>query len=218
MRLLLLVGIVFAPWLAQAQIYTCMADDGSRVYSNQKCGADATVVKGFEHFKQPRASASKQKTVAKQSVVKPAPKSPEELTTLLQLCNAGDNAACSQWTMGGGPNALRMAEEKAERDCEAGSLAACEERYCKEGANEDCRQSVLRTALLSGDTWYLHQEQARGRDGSASFVIRCIHKDVSTTRDVTFTCARAGRQCGNDEGSVRFERLVDAATSSCAKR
>jgi hypothetical protein len=210
---------VFAPCIAQAQIYTCMAEDGSRVYSNRKCGADAIIVKGYERVKpsRPKSSLNKQKSDDKQSI-KPTPKSPEELALLLRSCNDGDNAACSQWSLGGGPNALRLAEEKAERDCEAGSLAACEERYCKEGANEECRQSVLRTALLSGDTWYLHAEQALDRDSSTSFVIRCVHKGVSTTRDVNFTCARGGRKCGGAAGTAKFERLTDAATSSCAKQ
>lgn len=219
MRLLILLCVVLAPCVTQAQIYTCMAEDGSRVYSNQKCGADATIVKGYEHVKQSRTkpNLNKQKSAVKQPTLKPPPKSPEELAALLQTCNAGDNTACSQWSLGGGPNALHMAEEKAERDCEAGSLSACEERYCKEGANEDCRQSVLRTALLSGDTWYLHEEQARGSNGAAAFVIRCIHKGVLTTRDINFTCARAGRKCGNEQGTAKFERLADAATSYCAR-
>jgi hypothetical protein len=199
-----------------------LAEDGSRIYSNRKCGADATLVKGYEHYKlsSARSKANKPRSDAqtKQPIVKPTPKSPEELAELLRSCNAGDNAACSQWSLGGGPQALRMAEEKAERDCEAGSLAACEERYCKESANEDCRQSVLRTALLSGDTWYLHEEQARAHDGSASFVIRCIHKGEPATRDINFICARAGHKCGSNAGTTQFERLADAATHSCAKR
>ena len=217
MRLLPLAVIMLAPCIAQAQIYSCVAEDGSRLYSSQKCGSDATIVKGFEHFKANRTKSGKPKGLAKQSAAKPAPKSPDELAALLQTCNAGDDVACSQWTLGGGPNALRLAEERTERDCEAGSLAACEERYCKERANEDCRQSVLRTAPLSGDTWYLREEHARGRDGSASFVVRCIHKDILTTRDIHLTCVRGGRKCGADRETVKFERLADAATNSCAQ-
>jgi hypothetical protein len=43
---LLLVAGLLAASAGVAQIYTCKAEDGSRVFSDQRCGDDATVVPG----------------------------------------------------------------------------------------------------------------------------------------------------------------------------
>jgi hypothetical protein len=201
----------------QAQIYTCAGADGSRVFSDSKCGDDATAVKGFENTKRKRPArnaAAAEKTAGVASKI--APKSPVELADLLKICNAGDMAACKIWTLAGGPNALREAERNAELACEAGSLTDCEERYCKEGANEDCRQRVLRSAPLSGDSWYLRQENPQGDAGSMTYAVRCISKGVMETRDVTIMCAsRPSAQRCFTPPQLAFERLTQTATNYC---
>lgn len=208
------LGLLFLPFGLEAQIYTCRGADGSTVYSDQKCGADAQPVKGFEKVKRKKNAKAK---AAEAKTPPPPPKSPDELAELLKQCDAGDNQACTNWTLGGGPAALRQAEEGAERACEGGSLADCETRYCHEGANEICRQSVLRTAELSGDNWYLRKTNARGADGSQTYDVRCIHKDVPQTNDVTITCKQAPtRRCLTGDSKNTFDGLREAADRSCA--
>jgi hypothetical protein len=234
-RWLVLAGALLTSPLLHAQIYTCRAADGSRVFSNEKCGDDATVVKGFESTKQKPPVKGKAasgsdlqrlltppgtvKAAPTQKEPKPAPKSTPELAALLKQCNAGDMKACKEWTLGGGPNSLREAEHKAEMECEAGSLSDCEERYCKSGATEDCRQRVLRSAKLSGETWYLRDEGARHDDGSTTFDVRCIHKGNTTTRDIAITCvAKTGKRCYAQKPPPTFERLDQTATNYCGSK
>lgn len=230
-RWAVLAGALLISPVLQAQIYTCRAADGSRVFSNEKCGDDATVVKGFENTKKKRsakgAAASEsdlQRLLTPPGTVKvPPPKEPKpatrstvELAALLKQCNGGDMKACKEWTLGGGPNSLREAERKSEMECEAGSLVDCEERYCRNGASEDCRQRVLRSAKLSGDAWYLRGEGARHEDGSTTFGVRCIHKGSTTTRDIAITCvAKTGKRCYTQRPPPAFERLDQAATNYC---
>ena len=128
-----------------------VGEDGGRVFSDERCGPDAKVVSGITSKKRstPTSSAPRPKRVAK-----PA----EELKALSAQCDAGDMKACKEWTLGGGPNLLRQNERKAELECEAGSLVACEERYCKDRVDADCRARVLRTAKLAGEDWYLREE------------------------------------------------------------
>ena len=200
----------------QAQIYTCAGADGSRVFSDSKCGDDATAVKGFENTKKKRSTRNAGSTKkAEKAPLQVAPKSSEELTDLLRTCNTGDMTACRTWTLGGGPNALREAERTAELACEEGSLKDCEERYCKEGATEDCRQRVLRSAPLSGDTWYLRNESQQ-HAGSTLYSVRCITKGVMQTRDVPILCAsKASSQRCFTAPQLAFERLAQTATSYC---
>lgn len=204
---ILLAGVLLASADAQAQIYTCTAPDGTRVFSDKRCGADAKVVPGITNRKPPAAAKAKS-----------APKPATELEQLIKLCNAGDMKACTAWTLGGGPNHLREKERKAQLACEGGSLRDCEERYCKDGANEECRARVLLAARLSGGLWYLRDEDQRQPDGSATYVVRCFAKNTGETRDVTITCAAATGpdRCHGARPGQGFARLEQAASSVCA--
>ena len=209
-------GLALTSLNLQAQIYTCAGADGSRVFSDSKCGEDATAVKGFENTKKKhstRNAVAAKKT--EKTAPQVAPKAPEELVGLLKTCNTGDMTACKTWTLAGGPGALREAERKAELACEEGSLADCEERYCKDGANEDCRQRVLRSAPLSGDTWYLRNESQQ-HAGSMLYSVRCITKGVMETRDVSVLCAsKPSPQRCFAPPQLAFERLAQTATNYC---
>jgi hypothetical protein len=208
----MLVGLLLLPLGLEAQIYTCRGADGSRVYSDQKCGTDAQPVKGFEKVKRKKNS----KTKAAEPKPTTPPKPPEELAELLKQCDVGNTQACTTWTLSGGPAALRQVEEGAERACEGGSRTDCETRYCREGANEVCRQSVLRTAELSGENWYLRKANARATDGSQTYDVRCIHKDVPKTNDVTITCKQGPtRRCLAGNSASEFDGLREAADRSC---
>jgi hypothetical protein len=193
-----------------AQIYECRGEDGSRVFSDEKCGPDAKVVSGVTSKKRaaPASSAAKPK-----KVVRP----PSELEVLSAQCDAGDMKACREWTLGGGPNLLRTQESKAELACEAGSLEACESRYCKEGVNADCRASVLRTAKLAGETWYLRDEE-RGASGVTRYQIRCV-PEGKPAHDVVIQCqALAGpNRCFVSNPDQGFSRLDRAAAKHCEK-
>ena len=145
----LLLSTLLWGYQAHGQIYTCTAADGSRVFSDEKCGPDAKVVKGIE---------TRRKSTRSKSPPVP-PKSPEELDQLLTACNAGDGAACMTWTKGGGPNQLKAEEKELEASCEAGSLSACEERYCRDGATAQCREHVMSLATVSGESWYLRYQR-----------------------------------------------------------
>jgi Domain of unknown function (DUF4124) len=217
LRRALLVGLLLLPSALCAQIYTCRGADGSVVFSDEKCGPDAKPVKGFENTKTNKKKKSTKAAEAKPKSVTPA-RPPEELAALLKQCDAGDAQACNTWTVSGGPNALREEEHQHELACEAGSLADCETRYCKEGANENCRQSVLRTAQLSGDNWYLRSIGVRALDGAQTFDVRCIRKDVKDVRDVTIACsANPRRRCTAAKATDTFDGLREAAGSYCAK-
>jgi hypothetical protein len=220
MRSLTILLMLLASAGAQAQIYTCKGKDGSIVFSDQKCGPDAKLVKG---------SASKAKPTAKKPAAAPTPRvkrSPEELEQLLELCDAGDTPSCNAWTLGGGPSLLRENELKAELDCESGSLAACEERYCREGVSEECRERVMRTARLAGETWYVRSEDRKTEDGSTRYGIRCLPKGTagktsrkpSQSRDITITCAAlAGpNRCFNADPHRGHSGLGPAATAQCS--
>jgi hypothetical protein len=194
---------------AHAQIYECRGEDGSRVFSDEKCGPDAKVVSGVSSKKRaaPDASAPKPKKIVKL---------PAELEALSEQCDAGDMKACREWTLGGGPNLLRQQERKAELDCEAGVLEACEARYCKEGVDADCRASVLRTAKLAGETWYLRDEERSAKDGLTRYRIRCV-LEGKPARDVLIQCqALAGpNRCFVSNPQQGFPRLDRAAAKHC---
>lgn len=195
---------------AHAQIYECVGADGSRVFSDEKCGPDAKIVRGVTSKKRPTSSEGASRPKA-------APKSTSELEALSELCDAGDMKACKEWTLGGGPQLLRDKERSRERECEAGSLRACEERYCSEGMNEDCRERVLRTAKLAGEDWYL-REQASAAEGRTLYRIRCVPQGAPS-RDVTVSCASlAGPNRCVIEGSQQgFPRLDRAAAKVCGR-
>lgn len=201
--------------LAQAQIYECPGADGSRVFSDKKCGPDAKQVKNIPLKKRRAATTAEGAAKAPKS----APRTAAELEQLLKLCDAGDDAACKKWTMDGGPSLLRQQERQAEMACEAGSLANCESRYCRDGATEDCRQRVLRTASLSGETWYLRPDGRQFVDGSTTYAVRCVHKDEPKTRDLTITCAAMNgpQRCYAAKAPPAFARLDQAAASLCSQ-
>jgi Domain of unknown function (DUF4124) len=209
---LLVVGLLAASQ-GVAQIYACKADDGSRVFSDKRCGDDAKVVPGTSRSKKTSSSASKPKP-------KPVPdvKPAGELDELLKRCDAGDVASCNAWTLGGGPTLLRQREEQAELDCEAGSLSACEERYCRDGMDDDCRARVLRTARLAGDTCYMREEHYRREDAVTAYAVRCFQQGTRKTHDITLMCsAQAGpNRCYQSDPQQGFARLDQAAAKYCA--
>jgi hypothetical protein len=122
--------------------------------------------------------------------------------------------------MGGGPELLRDQERKAEMDCEAGSLAACEERYCREGVNADCRARVQRTARLAGDTWYLRDEKREPGSSLTKYLVRCIPEGVREVRDILVTCSSESgpNRCYLGDPQHGFPRLAPAAANDCARR
>jgi len=197
---------------ATAAIYICTAPDGTRVYSDERCGSDAKIVPGVTSKKRPSAKSP--------ATAQPAsPKSAAELDALLQQCDAGKVPACNEWTRSGGPNRLREKEKQAQLACEAGSLPACEERYCADGAGPQCRTRVLKVAKSTGETWYLREERKLAY-GATGYSVRCIWEGVRTTRDVSVTCAeQAGPQRCSAAGSEKsFAQWAAAASDSCVRR
>jgi hypothetical protein len=213
LAIVMLAPLLFHCTDAQAQIYTCRAPDGTRIFSDERCGPDAKIVPGIESGKRPAA----QGTTAPRA---PAPpKQPADLDALLQQCDRGIVAACNEWTRSGGPSHLREKERQAQQSCDAGSLAACEERYCADGASVQCRTRVMKTAKLTGTTWYLRSE-TRQADDARRYDVRCIWEGVRDTRDVAVFCAAtAGPQRCSDAARARFFPRLDAAAASyCAQR
>jgi hypothetical protein len=209
----LLVAALVGRSSAAAQIYTCTKEDGSRVFSDSRCGPDAKVVPGIES--KPRATAKKAAATPRPPRVQ---KTAAELEALIKKCDAGEVAACNEWTLGGGPNLLREKERTAELECEGGSLAACEERYCRDGVDNDCRARVLRTAKLAGETWYLRMEGSRKQDGSTPYGIRCIPPGAVEARDITVICSSQmgpNRCYVSDPRQGSYSRLDRAAAKHC---
>lgn len=230
---------------ATAQIYTCRGSDGSRVFSDERCGNDAKVVPGVNKSIKPAAKPKAKaatKTQSKSltasatptaatgtkgagpkvpSAPKPAPvlKSAAELDELLKQCDAGKVAACNDWTRSGGPNRLREKERTTQLACDSGSLTACEERYCSDGASEQCRAKVLDAAKMAGQTWYLRDADRKLSDGSTSYIVRCIREGERTTQDVTVICAptQGPLRC-SDSGPDRAFPKLDAAASKYCQR
>lgn len=205
---LLLIGFALLCQQAHAQIYTCTAPDGSRVFSDEKCGPDAKIVKGIDTRKRP----------AKTQSAPVPPKSPAELEKLLAACNSGEESACMTWTKGGGPNQLRAKERELAATCESGSLAACEERYCRDGATDECRRRVMDLATVSGGTWYLRYQQKPAANGPTAYSVRCIREGSRIVRDVMIACAATAgpERCRSSQVQQAFPRLDAAASSMCA--
>jgi hypothetical protein len=198
---------------SEAQIYECAGKDGSRVFSDKRCGPDAKVVQQASKPKRPPPKGTSAKPVKTR---RPA----TELEELTAQCDAGDMKACTAWTMGGGPEMLRDRERKSETECEAGSLAACEERYCREGIDADCRARVQRTARLAGETWYLRSEVRDANAGSTQYLARCIPESGREIRDFVVACSsEAGpNRCYVGDSKTGFPRLAAAAASYCSRR
>jgi hypothetical protein len=207
-KCLFLVGLCWACVSAQAQIYTCTAPDGTRVFSDERCGPDAKVVPGITSKKRSAPNAAKPDRT---------PRTAAELEHLIAQCNAGDMKACKEWTHGGGPNQLREQERKAAAACEAGSLADCEQRYCPDGMTELCRTHVMEAASVSGDTWYL-REQRTLQDGGTAYGVRCTTLGLREIKDATVTCAGppGPKRCFVASPQQGFARLDQAASQFCA--
>ncbi|MFO7305664.1 MAG: DUF4124 domain-containing protein [Gammaproteobacteria bacterium] len=213
MRIVLRYAVLIAccaTFEAHAQIYTCTAPDGTRIFSDEKCGPDAKIVPGIST--KSRASA-KRPTNKAQRVMR----SPAELEQLLSACNAGDMKACTEWTHGGGPQYLREQERQATLACERGSLEDCERRYCMDGMTEECRRRVLEAAKIAGDTWYVRSQRPRAQ-GGVSYEVRCAVAGARDLRDAIVECAGlAGPdRCELIATRQRFARFDQAAASFCA--
>jgi Domain of unknown function (DUF4124) len=208
-RSLIALGALLASIAIEAQIYTCTAPDGTRIFSDERCGPDAKVV--------PNISTNRAVPKATTPRPKVEPKSRAELETLLQSCNAGDMAACNTWTKAGGPGSLKDKERNAEQACESGSLADCEYRYCNGGVSEECRSRVLRAAKIAGDNWYLRDTGKSQPDGSTRYDVRCVPPGVRAIRDVAVVCAaKAGpTKCMAMGSSIGQSRLDLAAAALC---
>lgn len=201
---------LLAPGVADAQIYTCTADDGTRIFSDERCGPDAKVVPGI--------STGQRKASPRRPMTR---KSNEELAELERRCDDGDVVACRDWTFGGGTQLLREQEREAEAACEQGSLTACEQRWCRDGVNERCRTLVLQTAKLSGESWYLRDPDGNGRasgDGATLYDIRCVPREARRHRDITVACvSRPGpNRCYVARPEDGAARLDLTAAKHCA--
>jgi hypothetical protein len=206
-RCALLISLCFFCGASYAQIYTCTAEDGTRVFSDERCGPDAKIVPGITTKKKSTGGANKTKRV---------PKTPAELEELIAQCNAGEMRACNEWTHGGGPSYLREQEQQAGAACEAGSLPDCEQRYCVDGITDECRTRVFAAAKISGNTWYLRAQHAQ-EDGATQYEVRCAKQGVREIREAMVTCSGppGPNRCvlGNTEKG--FARLDQAAASYC---
>ena len=207
MRWVLVAGVWVAWSNAHAQIYTCTAEDGTRIFSDERCGPDAKIVPGI---------STKKRSTTGGATAKRAPKTPAELEELLAQCNAGEMKACTEWTHGGGPNRLREQEQKTGLACEGGSLRDCELRYCMDGMTSECRTRVLQAAKVSGETWYL-REQRPQTDGATAYDFRCATQDERTIRESTVSCSGppGPERCVLSSTQQGFARLDLAAASYC---
>lgn len=213
-RWVTILVLPFAYAGAEAQIYRCTSPEGTPIFSDERCGPDAKLVPGITSKKRPAAGTQ---SGSDAKAPKPEPKSAEELKQLLDRCNAGDNAACTTWTKGGGPNQLREDEKRQEQSCEAGSLTDCEKRYCQDGLTEECRRRVFATAKLSGESWYLRDQRAQA-NGATSYSVRCTPAGGSQ-RDVAIACAAVAgpERCSSTGSGPAFARLDQAAQSACQR-
>ena len=204
----------------EAQIYSCVGKDGTRIFSDEKCGPDAKVVPNITTTNRPARKAPAEKSSASPAIrAKVEPKSAAELEVLLTRCNEGDSTACMTWTKAGGPNSLKEKERKTEQACESGSLADCEDRYCNGGVSDECRARVLQVAKVAGESWYLRDTGQPQADGSTRYNVRCVPQGVRAIRDITVLCAaKAGpSKCLAMGTSAGQPRLDLAATAACAR-
>jgi hypothetical protein len=192
-----------------AQIYTCTAKDGTRIFSDERCGPDAKIVPNISTSKRPSTG-----TGSSTPRPKIEPKSTAELETLLEQCNGGDMKACNTWTRAGGPNSLKRKEQAAEKACEAGSLTDCEYRYCNGAVNDECRVRVLQAAKVAGDNWYLRDTGTSQSDGSTRYDVRCIPASARIIRDVVVICAaKVGPDRCLSTGATQGQSRLDLAAA-----
>ena len=209
-RWLIALSALQASAALEAQIYTCTGKDGTRIFSDERCGPDAKLVPNISTKPAKKPATPTPKPNAE-------PKTPAELETLLDACNGGDMKSCNTWTRSGGPNSLREKEQKAEAACKTGSLPDCEYRYCNGGVNDECRSRVLQAAKVAGESWYLRDTGQPLPDGSTRYNVRCVPQGIRAIRDVAIVCAaRAGpTKCMALGSSVGQSRLDLAATALC---
>jgi Domain of unknown function (DUF4124) len=214
-RWLIAMGALYVSAGLEAQIYTCTAKDGTRVFSDERCGPDAKVVPNISTSKKSPAKTTASGTATPRPKVEP--KNTAELHDLLEKCNAGDMSACNTWTRAGGPNSLREKEQAAEKACEAGSLSDCEYRYCNGAISDECRARVLQAAKVAGENWYLRDTGKPQADGSTRYDVRCIPAGARTMRDVVMACSgKAGpNRCTSAGATTGQARLDLAATAVC---
>lgn len=210
-KCLWVLGLMWANAAVQAQIYTCTAPDGTRVFSDERCGPDAKIVPGISSKK--RSTSTTTPAAKPQRTVRTS----EELEQLIADCNAGNTKACTDWTHGGGPNYLREQERKAGLACEGGSLPDCEKRYCQDGMTDECRTRVMQAASLSGDSWYLRSQRTL-RDGGSAYEIRCASTGRREIKEATVTCAGppSPNRCFISQPARGFARMDQAAANFCA--
>ena len=205
-----LLGL-FGP-VARAQvIYTCTAPDGTRIFSDERCGPDAKIVTGITSSKK-RSPATKSP-----AITAPVQRSAAELADLSAKCDAGDTKACNEWTRGGGPALLREKERKLEQSCDAGQLAACEERFCRDGATKECRARVRQTAPAAGEYWYLRSTGQRQPDGTTRYAIRCLPEGDLAMHDIAVSCAAQAGPQRCQAGATRGASMSEVASAQCLK-
>jgi hypothetical protein len=211
LRWLIALGALAVSAGIEAQIYTCVGKDGTRIFSDERCGPDAKVVPNIATSSKPGAKSSATPRP------KVEPKSLSELEALLKQCNDGDLNACNTWTKAGGPSSLKEKERKAEQACENGSLADCEYRYCNGGVSDECRTHVLQAAKVAGDNWYLRDNAVPQADGSTRYNVRCVQQGVRMIRDVAVICAaKAGpSKCMAMGAASGHPQLNLAASTLC---
>src|SRR5262245_17387969 len=57
-RPLLPIALLLAGAAAHGQVYTCVGEDGTRIYSSSRCGPDAKIVPGVGSYKKKPAAKS----------------------------------------------------------------------------------------------------------------------------------------------------------------
>lgn len=211
LRWLIALCALQASAAVEATIYTCMGKDGTRIFSDERCGPDAKVVPNISTSGKP---AAKSPAAPRPKV---EPKSTTELEALLKECNDGSVQACNTWTKAGGPGSLKEKERQAAQACESGSLPDCEYRYCNGGVSEECRTHVLQAAKVAGDNWYLRENALPQPDGSTRYNVRCVKQGVRVMRDLAVMCAaKAGpSKCMAMGGTSGFPQLNLAASTLC---
>lgn len=133
--------------------------------------------------------------------------------------NAQTAAKASEPTRVADVSRSREVEITPEVACEAGSLHDCEQLYCRDGINEECRKHVLQTAKISSDTWYLREQRAAKDNRATTYAIRCM-TNSARPRDLTITCsAKPGpNRCSTvpKSASSGYARLDKAAAGYCS--
>ena len=184
------------------------------MFSDERCGPDAEVVK--RDYSKPKRPPPKGTSAKPVKTRRPA----SELEQLMLECDGGDMKACTAWTMGGGPELLRDKERKSEQECEEGSLAACEERYCREGIDAGLpRPRAAYCAAGRRDLVHACRRRAMQRRASRSTSCVAFRPGAQQANDIVVTCSSlAGpNRCYFADPQRGFPRLAAAAVSQCSR-